>query len=169
MADLSVMHVGGSEEQIKGLPRYQEVLAIIVNSEVQPVGPKGDQDLELTFEVIRGPSKGRQILQRITVWTRELNRSMRGRTKFGTLCRALGVVDPSDSAELHDKPLILRLTRKRGSEDRPSAGFTACSEADRQAWEEDSTQPERDDKGETAGRAMSRNEHNERGKGAGKT
>lgn len=167
MGDLDVMHIGGSEEKIKSLPRYQEVMAVIVHSEVQPVGPKGDQDLELTFEVIRGSSKGRHIRQRITLWSHDMNRCTNGRAKLGILCRALGGVDPSDSAELHGMPLILRLTRKRGSEDRPTAGYVACSEADRLAREKASTQAERVDRGGTAAREMSRSAHDEGGKGAG--
>jgi hypothetical protein len=163
------MHVGGSQEKIRQLPRYQKFLAVIVHSEVQPVGSKGDQDLELTFEVIRGPSKGRRIRQRITLWSHDMNRCTNGRAKLGILCRALGGVDPSDSAELHGMPLILRLTRKRGSEDRPTAGYVACSEADRLAWEKVSTQAERDDRNETVAQATGRSEHEYGDKGAGKT
>ncbi len=169
MGDLDAMPIGGSQEQIKSLPRCQDVLAVCVGSELQPVGLKGDQDLVLVFEIIWGPSKGHQIIQRLTLLSADERLRIKGRTALRVLCRALGVHQPSDSSELHGKPVILRLTRKKGSEDKPTAGFVACSEADRQAWEEASTQAERDDRGETAARAIGRSEHNERGKGAGKT
>lgn len=169
MGDLDAMPIGGSQEQIKSLPRCQDVLAVCVGSEVQPVGLLGDQDLLLVFEAIEGASKGREILQRIPLVSQDERLRLKGRVALRTLCRALGVDQPTDSSELHGKPLILRLTRKWGSEDKPMAQYVACSEADRQAWEEASMQAERGDKAETAGRAMSRNEHNERSKGAGKT
>jgi len=170
MGNLKIMHIGEWEkEKIRNLPRHQEVVAVIVHFEVQPVGPMGDQDLELTFKIIRGPSKGRRIRQHITLWSHEHNRGFNGRAIFNSLCRAIGVDKPTDSSQLHGNPLILRLTRKRGAEDKPMAEFTACSEGDRQAWEEASTQVERDDRVDTAGRSMSRNEHNERGKSVGRT
>lgn len=142
MGNLDVMSVGGSEQEIKSLPQTQEVVAIIVTSEVQPVGPMGDQDLLLVFEIIRGPSRGQRILQRVHLWSHDERLRIKGRVALSTLCRALGVPQPADSTELHGKPVILRLTRKRGSEDKPRAQFLACSEADRQAWEEALAQAE---------------------------
>lgn len=144
MGDLDVMHISGSEEEIMGLPRYQEVLAVIVASEVQPVGTVGDQDLDLTFEVIRGPSAGRRIRQRIPLWSHDDPVRIKGRTHMRVLCRALGIEQPSDSSEFHGMPLLLRLRRRRGREERPMATFAACSEADRRAWEEASDESEDD-------------------------
>ena len=140
MPDLDVMHVAVSERETGGLPRFQELLAVCEAAQVVPVGQMGDQSLELTFRVIKGPLAGRRILQYITVWSHDLNTSVKGRTAFGVLCRALGIAWPSDSSEFRGRLVILRLTRKTVSEDKPLADYAACSKADRQAWEESQVQ-----------------------------
>ncbi len=58
------------------------------------------------------------------------------RVALSGLCRAIGVAHASDTSQLHGKPVILRLTRKRGSEDKPYADYSACSESDRRACEQ---------------------------------
>jgi hypothetical protein len=150
MGNLDVIHIGDwKDKRIQALPRSQELVATIVRSELQPVGPLGDQDLELTFEVIAGPSKGRRILQRIPLLCRDERLRIRGRVALSTLCRALGVPHASDSAQLHGRPVVLRLTRKRGSENEPHADYSACSEADHQAWEQALARAEQGGEGQT--------------------
>lgn len=136
MGDLSVMSLGDWEsEKIQRLPRQQEVLAVVVCAEVVPVGEVGDQDLELTFEVIRGPSKGRRIMQHIPLWDRAGHLGITSRSILNMLCRALGIVMPSDSSAFVGKALTLRLTRHRGSQEKPHVLHLPCSESDREALE----------------------------------
>jgi len=134
MGNLSIVNIGSREEEISSLPRFQKVVAVITHSAVLPVGPLGDQDLELVFEVIEGPSKGQRITQYVPLWSCDEGARIRGRVVLRVLCNALGVEEPLDSAELHGKPLVLHLSRKRGSEDRPHAQYLACDESDREAW-----------------------------------
>jgi hypothetical protein len=129
------MNIGNHEEEANSLPRFQEVVAVITHSAVLPVGPLGDQDLQLVFEVLEGPSKGQRITQYVPLWSRDEDTRIRGRVVLRVLCNALGVDQPLDSAELHGKPLVLHLSRKRGSEDRPYAQYLRCEKSDREAWE----------------------------------
>lgn len=124
-----------SEAKAKEMPRHQNLLAMIVASEIVPVGNGGDQDLQVLYEVIAGPSKGSRIGQHIPVFSRDSERRLRGRVFLNALCRSIGVLNPSDSGELHGQPVVISLARPLGAEDRPVVfHYAACSESDRKTW-----------------------------------
>jgi hypothetical protein len=124
-----------SEAKAKEMPRHQNLLAVIVASEIVPVGNAGEQDLQVLYEVLDGPSKGSRIVQHIPVFSRDSERYLRGRVFFRALCRGLGVSAPSDSAELHGKPVIISVARHPGAEDRPVVfHYAPCSESNCKAW-----------------------------------
>lgn len=136
MGDLDVMHGWLSEEARASLPLFQEVLAVCESAQVVPVGRVGDQSLEMSFRVISGPSEGRLFRQYVPVHSRDMTTEGNGRAILGILYRSLGITWPSDSSELLGKPVVLRLSRKRGEEDRPHANYGRCSNADLRVWEE---------------------------------
>ena len=124
-----------SEAKAKEMPRHQNLLAVIVASEIVPVGNCSDQNLEVTYEILDGPSKGRRILQHIPLFSSDSERALRGRVFLRALCRSIGVSDPSDSAELHGKPVVITVARHLGAEDRPVVfHYAPCSETDRRTW-----------------------------------
>ena len=126
-----------NDEIAKEMPRHQNLIAVIVGTEVVPVGNFGDQDLEVEYEVLDGPSKGRRIMQHIPLFSSDSERYLRGKVFFRALCRSIGVSKPSDSSELHGKPLVITVSRKFGYEDRPIVfHYEPCSESKRDAWKE---------------------------------
>jgi len=137
MGDMDVMDLGDWEkERIQRLPRHQEVIAVIMSADVVPVGDAGSQDLEFCFEVMRGRSKGRQILTHIPLWDRAGHLTVAARAGVLSLCRAVGIdAMPPDSSAFVGKALRLRLRRVRGSQHHPSADYLPCTEADRKALE----------------------------------
>ncbi len=136
MGNMDVISLGSwQKEKIQRLPRHQEVLAVIVSADVVSVGDSGGQDLELVFTVVSGASKGRRIVQHVPLWDQDGDRAVNGRAILNALCRALCIDIPTDSSAFVGRALALRLTRRRGSEDRPSAQYLPCNDSDRRAWE----------------------------------
>jgi hypothetical protein len=118
-----------------GLDNRQDVLAVVKSADVVPVGDVCCQDLELCFEILSGPSKGRQVIAHIPLWDREGHLSVAARAGVLSLCRAVGLADiPSDSSAFVGKALRLRLRRLRGSQHQPSADYLPCGESDRKTW-----------------------------------
>lgn len=88
-------------------------LACIVESEMRPTKNGDGQFLNLTFEVIDGPSKGRKVWSRLNLKNPNPQAEQIARGQLSALCRAVGVMQPRDSVELHNLPLVISVKVKR--------------------------------------------------------
>ena len=88
-------------------------LAAITDSEMKPT-KKGDGSyLELTFEVLDGPCKGRKVWDRLCInHPNDLTQKI-ARGSLSAICRAVGVMQPRDSVELHNIPLVITVKLKK--------------------------------------------------------
>ncbi|RME98660.1 MAG: DUF669 domain-containing protein [Alphaproteobacteria bacterium] len=88
-------------------------LCIIANSEMKPTKNGVGEYLQLELEIIDGPHKGRKIWDRLTLkHPNELTvRIARG--ALSSICRAVGVMAPKDSVELHNLPLLVSVGCKK--------------------------------------------------------
>jgi hypothetical protein len=90
-----------------------DYLAAIVASETKRTKKKDGSYLELTFEVLEGESKGRKLWSRLNLDNPNQQAVDIARAELSAICRAVGVLTPADSSELHDKPLSIQVVQKK--------------------------------------------------------
>ena len=87
-------------------------LAIIVGSEIKPTKSGTGHYLELTFQLADGEYKGRRIWVRLNLDNPNRQAVEIARAELSAICRAVGVMRPQDSSELHNLPLSIRVVCK---------------------------------------------------------
>ncbi len=107
--DPNLLHTDYSEAwEFKPVPSGTYVVAIM-ESVVRATKAGTGSYLELTFRIISGDYETRLL------WTRLNLRNPRADTvtyaldELASICRAVGVLAPSDSRELHDRPLQIEV------------------------------------------------------------
>lgn len=86
---------------------------VLVASEQKDVRTGDGQYLQLEFEVITGEYRGRKLWDRLTLHHSNALTVKIARSKLSALCRACGVMQPRDSLELHNLPLVAKVRVKR--------------------------------------------------------
>ena len=84
-------------------------LAIIVGSETKPTKSGNGHYLELAFQVVDGQYKGRRVWARLNLDNQSRQAVEIARADLSAICRAVGVMRPQDSSELHNLPLSIRV------------------------------------------------------------
>lgn len=98
-----------------------EYLCVITNSEDKPTKAGTGSYLELEFEVLDGPYKGRKLWDRLNLANPNELAVKIARATLSAICRAVGVMEPKDSCELHDLPLLVKVRiEKRPDTDEPA-------------------------------------------------
>jgi hypothetical protein len=93
-------------------------LAVIVESEMKPNKAGTGHYLQLAFEVIDGPHKGRYLWARLNLDNPNATAVQIAKAELSAICRAVGVLAPNDSTDLHDLPLVIHVKCKK----RPDTG-----------------------------------------------
>jgi hypothetical protein len=88
-------------------------LAVITESEVKPNKSGTGSYLQLTFQVIEGEYKNRFLWARLNLDNPNATAVKIARAELSAICRAVGVMAPSDSVELHDLPLVISVKCKK--------------------------------------------------------
>jgi hypothetical protein len=91
-------------------------LAIITESELKPTKSGGGKYLQLTFQIIDGEFKGRLVWARLNLENRNATTVKIARAELSAICRAVGVMAPKDSIELHNLPLVIKVGLKKRSD-----------------------------------------------------
>jgi hypothetical protein len=86
--------------------------AMIVDSKEKQTKNAAGSYLELTLEVIDGPAKGRKLWARLNLNNANGKAVEIAQRDLSSICHAVGLMHPKDSAELHNKPLAVRVTQK---------------------------------------------------------
>lgn len=107
------------QQEFSALPEGQYVV-IATASEMKPTKSGTGQFLQFTFEVLDGPQKGRALWARLNLVNPNQTAVDIAQRELGAICRAVNVIKPSDSAELHNKPMLITVAveiddRKRES------------------------------------------------------
>lgn len=107
------------QQSFDALPEGQYVV-IATASEMKPTKNGQGQFLQFTFEVLDGPCKGRKLWARLNLVNQNQTAVDIAQRELGAICRAVGVIKPNDSAELHNRPLLVTVAvevddRKRES------------------------------------------------------
>ncbi len=83
--------------------------AVITASEMKPTKKGTGQYLELTFQIIEGEHKGRSLWARLNLDNPDATAVRIARAELSAICRAVGVLAPKDSVELHNLPLTIKV------------------------------------------------------------
>lgn len=88
-------------------------LAMVTASEMKPNKAGTGQFLELTFQILEGEYQNRLVWARFNLnHPNELAVKI-AQAELAALCRAVGVMTPRDSVELHNLPLVIKVKCKR--------------------------------------------------------
>ena len=82
-------------------------LAAIIDSKMKPTKSGNGEYLELTFQVLEGEHKGRQLWTRLNLNNPNAQTVKIARGELSAICRAVGVLTPNDSVDLHNLPLVI--------------------------------------------------------------
>lgn len=113
MADLS--ELGGFNadevEPNKGFDPLPagDYTAVIEESEYKPNAGGTGKYLKLQFQVVEGPYSKRKLFANLNIVHQNEQAQQIARGDFSAICRAVGVPKPTDSSELHNKSLVLKV------------------------------------------------------------
>ena len=114
MADLNGFDANNVEptSNFDPLPAGKYVAAI-VESETKPTKNGRGSYLQLTFQVLDGPHKARMLWARLNLENPNAVAVQIARAELSAICRAVGVMAPKDSVELHNLPLQITVKCKK--------------------------------------------------------
>lgn len=93
-----------------------DYLAVITASNMKRTKSGNGQYLELTFQLLDGEYKGRTLWARLNLDNPNATAVKIARAELSAICRAVGVMSPRDSSELHNLPLMIKV-RLRSRDD----------------------------------------------------
>ena len=88
-------------------------LAVITDSEMKPTKSGNGSYLELSFQIIEGLHQNRLLWARLNLDNPNQTAVQIARGELSSICRAIGVMTPKDSAELHNLPLVISVKCKK--------------------------------------------------------
>ena len=94
--------------------KYQ---AVIADSEMRPTKTGTGQYLWLEFEITAGEFKGRKLWSRLNLENPNPDAVRMARADLSAICRAVNVLNPHDSVELHNLPLTVTVRCRKNQDD----------------------------------------------------
>lgn len=88
--------------------------AVITESEEKPTKAQTGSYLQMTIEVIEGEYQGRKVTERLNLNNPNGTAVEIAQRTLSSICRAVGVMTPRDSNDLHDKPFMVQVKVKPG-------------------------------------------------------
>ena len=86
--------------------------AVITESEEKPTKAQTGSDLQMTGEIIDGEHAGRKAFERLNLDNPNATAVEIAQRTLSSICRAVGVMTPRQSADLHDKPFMVKIKVK---------------------------------------------------------
>lgn len=83
---------------------------IITDSEMRPTKAGDGEYLQLTMQVVEGEYQGRLIWDRLNLVNPNQTAVELAQRALASICRAVGVMTPTDSSELHDRPFEVKVS-----------------------------------------------------------
>jgi hypothetical protein len=94
------------QQDFSALPAGQYVVIATASEEKVTKAGTGKY-LQITFEVMDGTHKGRKLWARLNLWNPNQTAVDIAQRELKGICMAVGVPRPNDSAELHNKPMLI--------------------------------------------------------------
>lgn len=109
--DASQVQPGGGFEVIPA----GEYRAMIVDSAMEQA-KTGGQFLKVSVQIIDGPHSGVVLFDRLNLINSNPKAVEIAQRTLSAICHAVGVMQVQDSAQLHNRPLVIRVAYKEGGE-----------------------------------------------------
>lgn len=87
-----------------------EYLVSIVKSSVENTKAGDGQYLKLVFSVLEGLHKGAQVFDMLNLVNRNTDTVDIAQRKLSAICHAVGIMDVTQSEQLHDKPIRIKVS-----------------------------------------------------------
>lgn len=87
--------------------------AVIINSEEKATSAGTGSYIKLEIEVIDGPHKGRKLFDNLNLNNPSAQAVTIAKGTLSAICRAVGVLTPKDSSDLHNIPLVVKVGVER--------------------------------------------------------
>ena len=84
-------------------------IAVITDSEMKDTRAGTGRYLQLEFEITDGEYTGRKLWSRLNIENQNAEAVRMARADLSAICRAVNVLMPNDSAELHNLPLVIKV------------------------------------------------------------
>lgn len=91
-------------------------VAVVADSEEKPTKAGTGSYIQFTFEVTAGDHKGRKLWARLNLNNPNPTAVEIARGELSALCRAAGVTKLTDTAQLHDREVVLKVRVKKDKE-----------------------------------------------------
>jgi len=88
-------------------------VAAITESEMKPTKNGSGSYLQLTFTILEGECRNRVLWARLNLNNSNATAVKIARGELSAICHAVGVLQPRDSTELHNLPLIVTVKCKK--------------------------------------------------------
>lgn len=133
MSDLKNLNLN-VEEESKEANKFEtlppgEYAVIISQSEMKDNKSGNGCHLSITLEVIEGDRQGRLLWHNFNVQNANPTAEKIGRAELAALCKAVGVLNPKDSNDLHDKPLVVKVGMDKKDPTRNDIKSFVCKDA----------------------------------------
>jgi hypothetical protein len=86
--------------------------AVFTASEEKPTKAHTGSYLQLSAEIIEGEHQGRKLIERLNLNNPNSTAVEIAQRTLSGICRAVGVMTPRDSSDLHDKPFMVKVAVK---------------------------------------------------------
>lgn len=90
--------------------------AVITDSEMKETKAGNGTYLQLAFQIIDGEYRNRMLWARLNLYNPSETAVKIAQAELSAICRAVGVLAPSDSVELHNLPLVIHVRCKKRSD-----------------------------------------------------
>lgn len=94
------------------LPRSEQT-AIIVESERKETQAGDGAYISLTFQICDGEFQNRKLWLNLNLWNKNDQTVQIAKGQLSSICRAVGIMEPKDTAELHNKPIKISIGQKK--------------------------------------------------------
>lgn len=123
--------------------------AIIVESEMKPTKDNAGKYLQLKLQILNGKFQNRTLFDRLNLVNKNETAVQIAKGTLSAICRAVNVLTPNDSSELHSKPLSIKVAIRNDQNGNPQneiKGYKprhtqAGPNMIEQAFEDDGTAP----------------------------
>ncbi len=114
MANLNGFDANNVEpaDELEPIPAGKYV-AVITDSEMKPTKAGSGSYLQLTFQIVEGDFANRLFWVRLNLDNPNATAVEIARRELSAICRSVGVLVPTDSADLHNLPCCIHVRVKR--------------------------------------------------------
>lgn len=91
-----------------------DYLCMAIASELKPNSKRTGDYLQITFEVLDGPCRGRKIWDRLNIRNANKTAEKIAMEQLNALCMATNVLHLNDSDQLHNIPVVLKVDIEAG-------------------------------------------------------